>query len=120
VGDHLKKRRMDLGLRQQDAAEQLGVSQGTFYNWERGRSEPEFRFLPAIIRFLEYDPTPEPLSLGDRIKATRHRQGISQGELARRLDLDPSTVTAWERGEVRKPFPRFRRLFEEYVEGVRG
>ena len=120
MGDHLKKRRMDLELRQKDVAGQLGVCKGTLENWEQGKYEPEFRFLPAIIHFLGYDPRTEPQSLGERIRATRHEQGISQQELARQLGLDPSTVTAWERGEVCRPFPRFLRLFEEYVERAGG
>jgi DNA-binding XRE family transcriptional regulator len=76
------------------------------------------RFLPAVIRFLGYDPTPAPVSLPDRIRAARRRQGISQRELARRLGLDPATVWAWEAGAVVRPFPRIVAMFEEYVEGV--
>jgi transcriptional regulator with XRE-family HTH domain len=118
IGEHLKKRRLDLGLRQRDVAEQLGVNFKTYENWEQGRYEPEDRFFPAIVRFLGYDPSPAPASLPDRIRAARRRQGISQGELARRLGLDPGTVGAWETGAVERPYPRFRRLFEEYVKEV--
>ena len=60
MGEHLRKRRLDLGLRQKDAAERLGASPKTYEYWEQGKYEPEFRFLPAIIAFLGYDPTPEP------------------------------------------------------------
>jgi transcriptional regulator with XRE-family HTH domain len=66
---------------------------------------------------LGYDPSPEPQSLGERIRSARRQQGISQRELAQKLGLDPSTVEAWERGEVRKLYPQFLRLFEEYVKG---
>jgi transcriptional regulator with XRE-family HTH domain len=120
VGDHLKKRRLDLGLRQKDVARELGANFKTYENWEQGKYEPELRFFPAIISFLGYDPTPEPTSLPERILAARRREGISQKELARKLGLDSSTVAAWEAGTVRKPFARFVRLFEEYVEGVPG
>jgi transcriptional regulator with XRE-family HTH domain len=118
IGEHLKKRRLDRGLRQKDVARELGVNFKTYENWEQGKYEPEIRFLPAVIRFLGYDPSPAPVSLPDRIRAARRRQGISQRELARRLGLDPVTVWAWEAGRVQRLYPRLTRLFEEYVKEV--
>jgi len=93
------------------------VNQRTYENWEKGKYGPELRFFPAIIGFLGYDPSPLPVSLAERIEATRRREGISQRELARKLGLDPTTVWAWETGRVQRPYPRLTRLFEEYVEG---
>jgi transcriptional regulator with XRE-family HTH domain len=118
VGEHLKRRRFDLGLRQKDVAREVGANFKTYENWERGRTEPEVRFFPAVIRFLGYDPSPVPVSLPDRIRAARRRKGISQLELARRLGLDPTTVQAWEGGTVRRPYPRLVRLFENYIKGL--
>jgi transcriptional regulator with XRE-family HTH domain len=118
LGEHLRKRRLDLGLRQKDAAVEIGADHRSYENWETGKHEPEFRFFPGIIRFLGYDPSPEPTTLPERIIAKRRREGISQRELARKLRLDPTTVQVWERDEVRRPYPRLVRLFEEYVEGV--
>jgi transcriptional regulator with XRE-family HTH domain len=48
----------------------------------------------------------------------RERQGLSQVALAEKLGLNVSTVVAWERGHVRKLFPKVRQLFEAFVEGV--
>ncbi len=118
LGEHLKKRRLDLGLRQRDAAKQIGVNPKTYENWEQEKYEPEVRFWPGVILFLGYDPRPDPETLGERIRAARRRQGISQEELARRLGIDPSTVAAWEAGTVKRPYPRFVRLFEGYVESA--
>jgi hypothetical protein len=39
---------------------EVGCSKASLLNWERGRAEPELRFLPAILRFLGYDPRQEP------------------------------------------------------------
>jgi DNA-binding transcriptional regulator YiaG len=101
-------------------AGQLGVNQRTYENWEVGKHEPEVRFWPGMVAFLGYDPSPEVtcLSLGEKIRAARRREGVSQRELARKLGLDPSTVEAWEAGRVRRPYPRLACLFEEYVRGV--
>ncbi len=46
VGD-LKKRRLDLGLRQKDAALRIGVNQRSYENWETEKHEPEFRTGPG-------------------------------------------------------------------------
>jgi transcriptional regulator with XRE-family HTH domain len=109
---------MDRGLRQEHVAAELGVTVTTISAWETGRNGVVTRYLPRVAAFLGYDPEPEPATFAERIRAARHRQGISQEALAQRLGLNVSTVTAWERGRVRKLFPRVRRLFEEFVEGV--
>ena len=56
VGDHLRKRRLDLGLWQKQVAEQIGVTTCTITNWELNRTEPEIRYYPPIIDFLSYVP----------------------------------------------------------------
>jgi len=58
MGDHIRKRRLDLGLFQKDVAKSIGADICSLYNWERGRAEPKARFLPGIIAFLGYDPQP--------------------------------------------------------------
>jgi DNA-binding XRE family transcriptional regulator len=62
LGDHIRKRRLDLGLLQRDVALQLGVNVKTVTNWEKQRTEPETRFL---LRFSASwakirDPFPRP------------------------------------------------------------
>jgi transcriptional regulator with XRE-family HTH domain len=53
LGDHLRRRRLDLGLLQREVAEQLGVDATTVYNWERHRTEPAVRLILQIMRFLD-------------------------------------------------------------------
>ncbi|HEY0003892.1 MAG TPA: helix-turn-helix domain-containing protein [Pyrinomonadaceae bacterium] len=115
LSEHLRARRLELGLRQRDAAQQMGVKVGTYANWEQGRDEPRTRSFPAIIGFLGYDPSPEAQTLPERIREVREREGLSQRELAERLGVAPSTVKAWEADTVRRPTPRVTRIFEEYV-----
>jgi DNA-binding transcriptional regulator YiaG len=40
IGDQIKKKRLDLNLRQVDLAKLLGVTEDTIRNWEKNRSIP--------------------------------------------------------------------------------
>ncbi|MEW6324773.1 MAG: helix-turn-helix transcriptional regulator [Nitrospirota bacterium] len=55
LGEHVRKRRLDLGLYQAQVAERIGVTKSTVYNWERGR-EPARQHQAKIIEFLGYWP----------------------------------------------------------------
>ena len=99
--DHLKSVRLDRGIPQKDAARAIGCGPLTFLNWEKGRVAPDVRFWPAILRFLGYDPRPEPAAFGGQIRAAREAEGLSERELARKLGLAPDTLSAWER-EIRE------------------
>jgi len=57
LGDHIRRRRLELRLLQSQVAECLGANRISVQNWERGVYEPAPRFLPGIIQFLGYDPT---------------------------------------------------------------
>jgi transcriptional regulator with XRE-family HTH domain len=106
---------MDRGLWQEHVAEALGVSVSTICNWEGNYTSVATRFLPKVVAFLGYDPRQETGQLGDRIRMERERQGLSQAALAEKLGLNASTVVAWERGRVRKLFPKVRQRFEEFL-----
>lgn len=97
VGDHIRKRRRELGLLQREAAERIGVTECSVYNWENGVSSPDFRKLPAIIAFLGYNPVPEPTDEAERRKWWRRSKGLSQREPARELGVDPGTLAKRER-----------------------
>ena len=56
LGDHLRRRRLDLGLRQRDVAEQLAVAIATLKNWERNRATPTGRLTARVLAFLGYSP----------------------------------------------------------------
>jgi len=88
LGDHLRKRRLDLGLLQREAADKLGVDATTICNWETNRTSPQLRFIPEILTFLGYIPyDTQSGTLGKRIGACRRLLGLSQKELARRLGV---------------------------------
>jgi transcriptional regulator with XRE-family HTH domain len=120
LGEHLRKARIDHGLRQEEVAAALGVGKTTICNWEMGHGDVSIRHLPKVLAFLGYDPRRESEHLGDQIRMQRERQGLSQVALAEKLDLNVSTVVAWERGRLRKLFPKVRRRFEEFLAGGPG
>src|SRR5438552_1412855 len=99
VGDHIRKRRHGLKKFQQDVADQLGVDKTSVFNWEADTSEPEIRYMPAILRFLGYNPLPAASGAGDRLVRHSRTLGLSQKEAAKHLRVDPSTLARWERGE---------------------
>jgi len=44
---------MDRGLMQRGVAAKIGVDLTTYRNWERNRTSPRTRYMPAVIRFLD-------------------------------------------------------------------
>ena len=114
LGDHIRKRRLDLGLLQKEVAERIGVTTQTITNWELARTEPGIHYLVAIVEFLGYVP----FSMGDtfpeKLKAYRMVNGLTQRELAKELGVDPTTVMKWEAGSS-KPMPGARDRIEQVI-----
>ncbi len=55
LGEHLRKKRLDLGLLQAQVAEKIGVTESTVWNWEHGVT-PALQHHSKIIQFLGYQP----------------------------------------------------------------
>jgi DNA-binding XRE family transcriptional regulator len=83
---------MELRLLLREAGEKMGTDEFTVINWEKGKTEPAIRFWPTIIAYLGYDPHPEPLTLGEYVRAERRHRGCSLAALARDLRFDPGTL----------------------------
>ena len=78
LGDHLRKRRLDLGLLQREVAEEIGVTESTIWNWEANRCSPQLRFVPEVVAFLGYDPNSSVSgTLGERLLCYRCRASPS-------------------------------------------
>ena len=107
LGDHIRRRRLELGLLQKDVAQQIGTHVQTVCNWEMGETSPALPWLPGVFGFLGYDPRPVPDDIGQRLRRHRQAQGVSQAELARQLKVDPGTLAMWEKGR-RQPKGEFR------------
>ena len=98
LGDHLRKRRLDLQLHQKEVATKLGCVADSLVGWEKNRHFPEFHYLPKIISFLGYNPLPKPITIPEKIIHYRQVRGMSQAELAAEPRIDPSTLSRWENG----------------------
>jgi len=99
IGDHIRKRRLDLNLLQRDAAERIGVTTSCVWNWENDASSPDWRHWKSIIEFLGYDPVPRAVALPAQLILSRQRMNLSQKEMARRIGIDPTTLARWEQGK---------------------
>lgn len=96
IGEHIKKRRMDLKLYQSDVAESFGVSTDCLTYWENNRSTPQIIFYPKIIKFLGYSPLNfDETTLRGRIKAFRYRIGTNSKMFGNLMKVHPSTITEW-------------------------
>jgi transcriptional regulator with XRE-family HTH domain len=100
LGEHIRKRRVELGLTLKQAAGQIGVTDYTVINWEYGRTEPPMAAIPAVIRFLGYDPFPSPTTFTEHLLAKRRAMGWTIKQAATALGVDPGTWRDWEAGKL--------------------
>jgi len=98
VGEHLKRKRLQLGLLQKDVARIIKVSEDSVTYWENARSEPQIRYFPNIIKFLGYSPFQfDTTVFGEVIRKFRTENGLSYKQVGKLLGIDGSTIAAWEK-----------------------
>jgi len=114
VGDHIRNRRLDLGLFQSQVAEHIGVETTTIHNWEGNKSSPAIRYIPAILRFLGSNPFPPAHTLPERLITARKMLGMPQRNFAALLGVDPGTLQGWESGQ-HEPIGRNTELIEQSI-----
>jgi transcriptional regulator with XRE-family HTH domain len=114
IGDHLRKKRLDLGLLQREVALLLGSTECSVYYWETNRTTPTLTYLSAIVKFLGYCPYDPAWSPGETLAMARQYRGMTQAAMARLLGVDPATLARWERDE-RQPLRLYRKRLEEVL-----
>ncbi len=67
LGEHLRHRRVELGIEKKEAAQRLGVCRDTYRGWEEDRVAPLPHQWPVILSYLGRDPFPRPVSHADRL-----------------------------------------------------
>ena len=98
LGDHLRNRRLDLGLEQKELAKILGVCLASISHWENGHGEPQLNLQGKVIEFLGYNPFGSDNSISGKIKLYRVLNRYTQDQLARKLRIDNNIVRDWEKG----------------------
>lgn len=109
IGEMIRKRRLDLGLRQIDAAKMIGCDEMSIVNWEKGHRSPRVNHMAGVVAFLGFSPFQNGDTLAHQLVNNRKALGKSQKEFAHQIGVHPSTLARWERGE-RKPAGRFERI----------
>jgi transcriptional regulator with XRE-family HTH domain len=97
-GDHIKRKRLELGLSQLETGRRIGVTEQSITIWELHHSKPRVQYIPKIIDFLGYAPYVATDSFPEWLFLRRHAVGLTQKVLAKLLGLDASTIASWERG----------------------
>jgi len=112
LGDHIRKKRLDLKLFQKDLAILLHTDTDTITNWEKNRCQPGFIYYPAIMDFLSYCPWEHLQTWAERLDRYRIHQGLSQAQFASQLGVDPGTLA---RQLKRKPSAYFKKKVAELM-----
>jgi hypothetical protein len=87
LGQHLMKRRKQLGLLQREAATQMGIGTETYANWEKDKTEPIAAQFRPVLDFLGYDPMPAPVTLAERVQTKRRQLGVTFEQMAEMRQL---------------------------------
>lgn len=94
LGEHIRKRRIELRLLQIEAAAEIGVTESTVWNWEHG-TQPELRYMPKIIRFLGYAPFNCPEDTIEKLNYFKTVRGLSYERLGSLMGRSPEQLTDW-------------------------
>ena len=101
LGDHVRAKRINLGLCQKEVAARIGVDTATVTNWELGHTEPEERFIPALIRCLGHNPLPAARSPGEQVRRARLTRGLTVAGPAKLAGVDWASVSHIEKDNPR-------------------
>ena len=59
IGEHVHKKRAELGLHQWQLAQELGVWRATLGSWEANHYQPEGKVRARVVAGLGFDPRPQ-------------------------------------------------------------
>ena len=116
LGDHLRRRRIELGLFQKDVAIQIGVTTSTIWNWENNWSSITLSCMPKVIEFLGYNPIPCPDGLMGKLAWYKQVNGLSLEQLGANMGRDPEQLADWLSGR-HKPCRRNREKVKRFLGG---
>lgn len=97
LGQHLRNRRLILGLNQEDVAQQLDTLREVYDRWERDERQPVVSEWPGILSFLGYYPFSLDTA-ADLVLKARRCQGADQKNLANSVGVIHQRLRRWEHG----------------------
>lgn len=97
LGDHLHRRRLELGLYQKDVATRLDVTTSTNINWERAL-KIKLRYLPGVISFIGYNLISMPDDPMERLSWYKQINGLTFDQLGERMNRDSEQLADWLSG----------------------
>ncbi|WP_305044942.1 helix-turn-helix domain-containing protein [Geoalkalibacter sp.] len=113
LGEHLRRRRLELCLYQKDVAASLGVTPSSIWKWENGWTV-DLRFIPRVITFLGYNPIPCPADFIERLAWYKQVNGLTLEQLGAEMGRDAEQLAAWLGGQ-HKPCQRNRKEIELFL-----
>lgn len=108
VGEKIKARRKELGFTLEALARKVHVaSKSTVQKWESGYIKKiSYRDIKLLAEALEvpvsYFDEGVIMTTGEKIRERRKELGLSAYDIAKRLNIAPSTYYKWESGETDK------------------
>lgn len=125
LGNRLKKLRLQKKLTQEELAEKLGITRGTYAHYEINKRQPDYETLQKLADFfnvsVDYllgrtdDPYPyvpayklkgelrhyllSAMEIGSRVRILRESKGLSARQLAEAASLDPTQISKIENGK---------------------
>jgi len=102
-GDHIRAKRLDMGLEQKDVAKALNATTSTIISWEKNRTKPPYTHYKDICDFLDYCPVEKPATtLPLKLLYIRaYMFGMGHREFAKFTGYSESTILKWETGYSR-------------------
>jgi len=135
IGEHLRKKRFNAGMRQSEAAQRLRVSERTLSLWEHDQVYPTWPLQPSVIKFLGYDPFTRPElgrpkgnetkvvaflgpaaqdTLGAALWKKRMELKKNRKQCARELGVCVKTLRAWEM-DHQMPGPQLKERIASFL-----
>lgn len=79
-------------------AEIVGVTEDCITLWENNKADPTANYAAKIIQFIDGLPPILPDTFAGKVKGYRYVHGLTHAQMARLVDVDASTIGAWEAG----------------------
>lgn len=116
--NRIKELRTCLGISQEKLGEEVGVSQQTINNYEKGLREPKLKMWEKLADFYgvstEYLMGLSKASVGQRINQLRVSHSITQVELAKAISVSAQLISKYEKDERYPKIDKLKKLADYF------